>query len=96
MLHLSLRDPGAPFADEAWITELETELVVMEKKVQEGLSGSFEEKKKKEEELRELKKGNIYRNELIMLSSQFQAEEGVQRLIDDFRATRATVGKGCQ
>lgn len=97
MLHLSLKDPQAPFADEARITELETELMVVEKNMMERASGSSqEEKKKMEAGLQELKKGNIYRNELMMLSSNVQEEQGVQHLIDDFRATKEGVGKGCQ
>jgi 2',3'-cyclic-nucleotide 2'-phosphodiesterase (5'-nucleotidase family) len=97
MLHLSLRDPRAPFADEAEITELETELAVAEKNMKEGaLRSSQEEKKKIEERFQELKTGNIYRNEIIVLSSQFQDEQGVQHLIDDFRTTKAAKGKGCQ
>jgi 2',3'-cyclic-nucleotide 2'-phosphodiesterase (5'-nucleotidase family) len=99
MLHLSLKDLQAPFADEARITELETELALVEKDkdMEEGATGSLkkEEKKKMESELQELKKGNIYRNELIMVSSQFEDEQGVKHLIDDFRATKGKEGKGC-
>jgi 5'-nucleotidase len=90
MLHLSLKAPQASFADEARVMELEADLMMVEKTMMEGASeSSNEEKKKMEAELQELKKGNIYRNELIMLSSQFQTEQGVQKLIDDFRAARA-------
>jgi 2',3'-cyclic-nucleotide 2'-phosphodiesterase (5'-nucleotidase family) len=97
MLHLSLKDLRAPFADEAKITELETELALVEKDMEEGSTGSLkkEEKKKMEAELQELKKGNIYRNELIMVSSQFEDEEEIKHLIDDFRATKGKEGRGC-
>jgi 2',3'-cyclic-nucleotide 2'-phosphodiesterase (5'-nucleotidase family) len=96
MLHLSFQDPQAPFADEAGITQLETELVVIDKKMREGASGSLKEKKKEmEAELQELIKGNTYRNEFIMLSSQFQEDQGVQKLIDDSRAKHQEMNKGC-
>jgi 5'-nucleotidase/UDP-sugar diphosphatase len=97
MLYLSLKDLTGPFADEARITQLERELVVIDKKMKEGASGSLkEEKKKMEAELQELNKGNIYRSELITLSSQFQEDQGVKQLIEDFRAKQEKLGKGCQ
>ncbi|OGP53201.1 MAG: hypothetical protein A2Y65_01050 [Deltaproteobacteria bacterium RBG_13_52_11] len=97
MLYLTLKDPKASFADEARITQLERELVVVDKKMKEVASGSLQdEKKKMEVELQQLNKGNIYRNELITLSSKFQEERGVQKLIEDFRAKQQKLEKGCQ
>jgi 2',3'-cyclic-nucleotide 2'-phosphodiesterase (5'-nucleotidase family) len=97
VLHLSLKDPKAPFADEARITELERELALVERKVKQGASGSSQEEKKRiEAELQEVKKGNIYRNELIALSADVREEPGVKRFIEDFRAQQRQSGKGCQ
>jgi len=97
VLHLSLKDPKVPFADEARITALERELAVAEKKIKEGASGSAqEEKKRMEAELQELKKGNIYRNELVALSSNVQEERGMKRFIEDLRAQQQKPGTGCQ
>ncbi len=97
MLHLSLKDPKAPFTDEARITELERDLALVERKTKEGRTGaSQDEKKKIESELLELKKSNVYRNELIALSSTVQEDQGVKRFIEDFRAQQRQSGKGCQ
>ena len=96
MLRLSLKDPKAPFADEARITELGRALAVAEKRIREGASGSFEEKKKMEAELQELKEGNIYRNELVALSANVREEPGVKRFIEDFRSKKGELGKGCK
>jgi 2',3'-cyclic-nucleotide 2'-phosphodiesterase (5'-nucleotidase family) len=97
VLHLSLKDPKAPFADEARITELERDLVLVERKTKEGRTGaSPDEKKKIEAELLELKKGNIYHNDLIAFSANVREEQGVKRFIEDFRAQQQTQGKGCQ
>ena len=76
---------------------MERALVLVEKKIKEGASGSSqEEKKKMEAELQTLKKGHIYRNELIMLSSNVQEERGMKKFIEDFRAQQQKSGKGCQ
>jgi 5'-nucleotidase/UDP-sugar diphosphatase len=96
VLRVSLKDPKAPFADEARITELERALALVERKIKEGAPGSSEEKKKMEAELLELKKGNIYRNELIALSSNVQEEPGMKKFIEDLRAQLQQPGKGCQ
>jgi len=96
MLRLSLKDPKAPFVDEARITELGRALAVAERRIREGASGSFEEKKKMEAELQELKEGNIYHNELIALSSNVQEERGMKRFIEDFRSKKGELGKGCK
>jgi len=96
MLRLSLKDPKAPFVDEARIMELERALLMAERKIKEGASGSPEEKKKLEAELQALREGNIYRNELITLSPQFQEDQGVKQLIEDFRARQQQPEKGCQ
>jgi 2',3'-cyclic-nucleotide 2'-phosphodiesterase (5'-nucleotidase family) len=96
VLHLSLKDPKASFADEARITELERALALVERKIKEGTSGSFlEEKKRIETELQELKKGNTYRNELIALSANVQEDPEVKRFIEDFRTQQRQSGKGC-
>lgn len=80
-----------------WNTELERALARLEKKIKEGTSGSSqEEKKRMETELQELKKGNNYRNELIMLSSNVQEDPGVKRFIEEFRAQQRQSGKRCQ
>lgn len=97
MLHLSLKDPKASFADEARITALERELAVVEKKMKGGASGSLkEEKKKLEANIKELKKGNVYRNEILALSSKFQEDQRVQKLIEDFKDKQKKLEKGCQ
>jgi 5'-nucleotidase/UDP-sugar diphosphatase len=96
VLHLSLRDPKAAFADEARITALERELVLVERKAKEGKAAASEEKKKIEIELLELKKRNIYRNELTALSSTVREEPEVKKFIKDFRAQQQQTGKGCQ
>lgn len=97
VLHLSFKDPKAAFADEATITELERALVLVEKRITQGASGSSpEEKKRMETELQELKKGNTYRNEIIALSSNVREEQGVKKLIEDFKAQQRQAGKGCQ
>jgi len=97
VLHLSLKDPKASFADEARITELERALVLVERKIKEGSAGaSPDEKKKIETELQELKKGNTYRNELMALSSNVREEQGVKRFIEDFRSKKGELEKGCK
>lgn len=99
VLRLSLKDPKAAFADAARITELERALAAVEKNIniKERTSGSSQEEKKRiETELQELKKGNIYRNEIIMLSANVQEEQGMKRFIEDFRAQQRQSGKGCQ
>jgi len=97
VLHLSLKDPKASFADEARITELERALALVERKIKEGSAGaSPDEKKKIETELLELKKGNTYRNELMALSSNVREEQGVKRFIEDFRSKKGELEKGCK
>jgi len=97
VLKLSIGDPQAPFFDEDRIMVLERELAVAEDKIKAGAKGSFTESKKKmEAELQELKKGNRYRNELIMLSSRFREDPQVQQLIADFSAKQRQLRKGCQ
>jgi hypothetical protein len=97
VLHLSFKDPKAAFADEATIAELERELALVEKRIPQGASGSSpEDKKRMETELQELKKGNTYRNEIIALSANVREEQGVKKLIEDFRAQQRQAGKGCQ
>jgi len=97
VLRLSTGDPEVPFVDEARITALEKELAVVDGKIKAGATGSFKESKKKmESELQELKKGNTYRNELIVLSSRFREDPQVQKLIADFRAQQRQLKKGCQ
>jgi 2',3'-cyclic-nucleotide 2'-phosphodiesterase (5'-nucleotidase family) len=97
VLHLSLKDPRVPFADEARITELERALALVERKIKEGSAGaSPEEKKRMETELQELKKGNTYRNELMALSANVREDPAVKQFIDDCRAQEKQSGKGCQ
>jgi 5'-nucleotidase/UDP-sugar diphosphatase len=97
VLRLSIGDPQAPFVDEARIMALERELAVVEGKIKGGAAGSFTElKKTMEAELQELKKGNIYCNELVVLSSSFREDPAVQKLIVDFSAKQRQLRKGCQ
>jgi 5'-nucleotidase/UDP-sugar diphosphatase len=97
MLRLLLKDLQAPFADEARIVELERELAQVERKIKEGRAGaSPDEKKRIEAELLELQKGNIYRNELITLSSNVREDPEVKQFIGDFRAQQQQAGTGCQ
>ena len=96
MLQLSLKNPEEPFVNEARIVQLERELAVVDGKMKEGASGSFTElKQKMEDELEELKQGNSYRNELIMLSSRFQEDREVNKLMKDFSAQMQELNKGC-
>lgn len=95
-LDLYIKDPAKPFVDEARIMTLERDLAVIKRKIKEGAAGSFEEVKTKiEVHLRELKKGNIYRNQLIRLSSSVQEDPKVKRLIEDFSARKKELKKGC-
>ena len=97
VLHLSLKDPTAAFADEAKIMELERALALVETKIKQGVSGgSLEEKKRIETELQKLKKGNTYRNELVALSSNVREEQGVKKFIEDFRSKKGELDKGCK
>jgi 2',3'-cyclic-nucleotide 2'-phosphodiesterase (5'-nucleotidase family) len=96
VLRISLKDPKAAFADAARITELERALAAADKIKGSSPGPSPEEKKKMEAELQELKKGNIYRNELVMLGANVQEDPGVKRFIEDFRAQQQKTGKGCQ
>jgi 2',3'-cyclic-nucleotide 2'-phosphodiesterase (5'-nucleotidase family) len=97
VLHLSLKDPRALFADEARITELERALALVERKIKEGSAGaSPDEKEKIETELQALKKGNTYRNELMVLSANVREDPAVKQFIEDRRAQEKQSGKGCQ
>ena len=97
VLKLGIGDPAATFVDEARITQLEKELAVVDGKIKAGARGSFTESKEKMEvELQELKQGNTYRNELIMLSSRVREEPQVQKFIADFSTKQRQLRKGCQ
>jgi 2',3'-cyclic-nucleotide 2'-phosphodiesterase (5'-nucleotidase family) len=97
MLKLTLKAVEAPFVDEARITALERELAALEKRIKEGTAGSFSEAKERmEAELHELKRGNIYRSELIMLSSEVREDRAVQKLIEDFKDQHQRLEQGCQ
>jgi 2',3'-cyclic-nucleotide 2'-phosphodiesterase (5'-nucleotidase family) len=97
VLRLSIRNPQAPFVDEARITALERKLAVVENKIKTGAKGSVAESQQKmEAELQELKKSNTYRNELLMLSSRSREDPQVQKLIADFSAKQNELRKGCQ
>jgi 2',3'-cyclic-nucleotide 2'-phosphodiesterase (5'-nucleotidase family) len=93
VLTLFLRDPAAPFVDEARIIQLERELAVEGGKTK-GVA-SAEVKQRMEAELEELRQGNSYRNELIMLSSRFREDPQVQKLIADFSAQQKKLKAGC-
>jgi 2',3'-cyclic-nucleotide 2'-phosphodiesterase (5'-nucleotidase family) len=97
ILLLLIKDPKAPFADEARITELERDLALVERKTKEGRAGaSPDEKKKIEAELLELKKGNSYHNEFIALSANVREEQGIKKFIRDFRSKKGELEKGCK
>jgi 5'-nucleotidase/UDP-sugar diphosphatase len=96
MLTLFFEDPTATFVDEAKVMRLERELAVVEDKIRKKASGSFAElKQKMEAELKELKQGNSYHNELIMLSSKFREDPTVQKLIADFSVQQKKLQSGC-
>ncbi|MBW2038563.1 MAG: hypothetical protein JRI46_03065 [Deltaproteobacteria bacterium] len=96
MLDLYLKDPKASFVDEARIMTLERDLAVVNNKIKGGAPGNFEKvKAKMEAQLRELKRGNIYRNQLILLSSRLQEDKGVKRLMQDFSAKKKELKKRC-
>jgi 5'-nucleotidase/UDP-sugar diphosphatase len=94
VLTFFLKNPEAPFVDEARIMQLEGELAVEAGKTKGKVS--TEVKQKMESEVEELRQGNSYRNELIMLSSRFQEDSAVQKLIADFSAQQKQLQKGCQ
>jgi 2',3'-cyclic-nucleotide 2'-phosphodiesterase (5'-nucleotidase family) len=93
VLALSLRDPTAPFVDEARIIELERQLAMELGKTKEGASAGM--RHNKEAELAALKKGNSYRNGLIMLSSRFREDQKVNALVKEFSAQMQELNKGC-
>jgi 2',3'-cyclic-nucleotide 2'-phosphodiesterase (5'-nucleotidase family) len=96
ILTLFLRDPTAPFVDEARIMQLEKELAGVEGEIERGASGSFTELKQKiEAELEDLNQGNIYRNELIRLSTRFQEDQEVKELVKEYSAQMQELRKGC-
>ncbi len=93
VLTLFLRDPAAPFVDEARIIQLERELAVEGGKTK-GVT-SAEVKQRMEAELEELRQENSYRNELIMLSSRFREDQKVNELVKEFSAQMQVLNKGC-
>lgn len=96
MLHLPLRNLGAPFVDEVMIRDVEQRLAGVERRIQQGGAGALrEEQARLKGELKALQKGNICHNERIMLSSQSQGDQGVQQLIDAFKARQEKLGTGC-
>lgn len=96
VLALSLRDPTAPFVDEARIMQLKRELDVLEAKSKQGKSESFVgQKQKVEADLKALQQRNSYRNELIMLSSRFREDQKVNALVKEFSAQMQELNKGC-
>ena len=96
VLTLSLRDPSAPFVDEARIMQLKRELDVLEAKIKQGKSESFvEQKQKVEADLEALQQNNSYRNERIRLSSRFREDQKVNELVSEFRAQMQELDKGC-
>jgi hypothetical protein len=96
LLHLSLKDPQAPFVDEVRIKTLEQDLTAAGEKRNERMTGSVKtEKKTIEEELYVLQQGNSYRHEHLLLSAELQEDQGVQQLIDAFKAQLLRRGGGC-
>lgn len=95
-LDLYLKDLKAPFIDDARIRMLERELAIVRRRIKEGATGNFEEVKPKiEAQLREMKSGNIYRNQLVLLSSRFREDQGVKRLVREYSARKKELEKGC-
>jgi len=95
-LDLYIKAPEAPFVDETKVRMLERDLAVVNRRIKEGAPRNFEElKTKMEAQLRELKGGNIYRNQLILLSSRLQEDKGVKRLMQDFSAKKKELKKRC-
>jgi 2',3'-cyclic-nucleotide 2'-phosphodiesterase (5'-nucleotidase family) len=94
VLTLFPRDPAAPFVDEARIIQLERELAVEARKTKGGASA--EARQRMEAELEELRQGNSYRNELIMLTTRFREDPNVQKLIADFSAQQRKLKAGCE
>jgi 2',3'-cyclic-nucleotide 2'-phosphodiesterase (5'-nucleotidase family) len=96
MLHLSLRDPRAPFIDEARVKTLERELAGQEKKGGQGMTISDKKTRAAmKKELLTLRQDNTYRHEHVMLTSEVQEDPGVQQLIDAFKAALQQRGDGC-
>lgn len=93
VLTLFVKDSSAPFVDEAAIIQRERELAREGGKTKGGISA--EVKQRIEAELEELKEGNSYRNEFIMLSSKFREDPTVQKLIADFSAQQKKLKAGC-
>jgi 2',3'-cyclic-nucleotide 2'-phosphodiesterase (5'-nucleotidase family) len=93
VLTLFIKDPPAPFVDEARIIQLERELAREGGKTKGGVSA--EGRQRIEAELQELRQGNSYRNELIVLSSTFQEDPAVQKLIAHFSAQQKKLKTGC-
>jgi 2',3'-cyclic-nucleotide 2'-phosphodiesterase (5'-nucleotidase family) len=93
VLTLFINDPATPFVDEATIIQLERELAREGGKTKGGVSA--EVKQRMEAELEELREGNSYRNELIMLSSRFREDQKVNNLVKEFSAQMQELNKGC-
>ena len=92
-LTLFIKDPAAPFVDEARIMQLERELSMESGTTEGGVSA--EGRQGMEAELEELRQGNSYRNEFIVLSSTFREDPTVQKLIADFSAQQKKLNAGC-
>ena len=93
VLTLFIKDPTAPFVDEARIIQLERELVIKSGKTTGGASAEI--RHNIEAELEVLREGNTYRNELIMLSSRFREDQKVNALVKEFSAQMQEINKGC-
>ena len=93
VLTLFVRNPAAPFVDEARIIQLERKLAVEARKTKGGASA--EARQMMEAELEELRQGNSYRNELIMIKSTFREDPEVQTLIKDFSVQQKKLKSGC-
>jgi 2',3'-cyclic-nucleotide 2'-phosphodiesterase (5'-nucleotidase family) len=93
VLTLFVKDPAAPFVDEARIMQLERELSMESGTTEGGVSA--EGRQRIEAELEEMRQGNSYRNEFIVLSSMFREDPTVQKLITDFSAQQKKLKAGC-
>ena len=95
-LDIYLKDPKAPFVNEENIMMLKRNLAMVKHKIEQGVSGPYEAQKVSiEAQLKESENGNVYRNQLILLSSRYQDDQGVKGLMEKFSTLKKEREKGC-
>jgi 2',3'-cyclic-nucleotide 2'-phosphodiesterase (5'-nucleotidase family) len=95
-LDIYLKDPKASFINEEKIMTLKRNLAMVKQKIEQGVLGFNEEQKANiEAQLKESQKGNTYRNQLILLSSRYQDDQGVKGLMEKFSTLKKEQKKGC-